>query len=80
MVTDWIRKTMPNWADKILHQIEDYHGSTLNENTFETRVHGEGEIAEQINNLIKLGKRKSFKDKISLPKLSTELCEYLKNR
>jgi len=40
--TNWIRKTMPDRADKVLHQIEDYHGGSLNDSRYGTRMRGEG--------------------------------------
>ncbi|MFB9055503.1 PA0069 family radical SAM protein [Mariniflexile ostreae] len=76
--TDWIRKTMPDRADKVLHQIEDCHGGNLNDSRYETRIHGEGKIAEHINILINLGKQKYFKDK-KMPKLNCDLHEPYKN-
>lgn len=72
--TDWIKKTMPDRADKVLHQIENCHGGSLNDSRFGTRMRGEGEIAKQINDLIKLAKLKYFKDK-SMPKLNGDLFE-----
>jgi DNA repair photolyase len=52
--TDWVKKTMPDRADKVLHQIENCHGGSLNDSRYGTRMHGQGKIAEQINNLMKL--------------------------
>jgi len=76
--TYWIKKTMPDRAEKVLHQIEDCHGGTLNESRFGKRMRGEGQIAQQINDLVKLAKLKYFKDK-AMPKLNTELYEQYKN-
>ncbi len=76
--TDWIRKTMPDRADKVLHQIESCHGGTLNESRFGVRMRGEGQIAKQINDLIKLARLKYFKGK-SMPKLNTTLHEQYKD-
>jgi len=76
--TDWIRKTMPNKADKVLHQIESCHGGTLNDSRYGHRMRGEGKIAEQIHSLIKLAKLKYFADK-KMPSLNTELHEQYKN-
>lgn len=70
--TDWIRKTLPDRADKVLHQIENCHGGNLNDSRFGQRMRGEGQIARQINDLVSLGRLKYFKDK-SMPKLSTHL-------
>jgi DNA repair photolyase len=76
--TDWIKKTMPDRADKVLHQIESCHGGHLNDSRYGTRMRGEGEIAIQINNMVKLARLKYFKDK-TMPKLNTTLHEDYKN-
>nr|WP_321229504.1 PA0069 family radical SAM protein [uncultured Psychroserpens sp.] len=76
--TDWIHKTMPDRADKVLHQIEDCHGGTLNDSRFGQRMRGEGQIAKQINDLVKLARLKYFKGKL-MPQLNTELHEVYKN-
>lgn len=76
--TDWIHKAMPDRADKVLHQIEDCHGGSLNDSRYGTRMRGEGKIAEQIHALMRLAKLKYFKNKI-MPKLNTSLHEEYKN-
>ncbi|MEO6347991.1 MAG: radical SAM protein, partial [Aquaticitalea sp.] len=76
--TDWIKKTMPDRADKVLHQIENCHGGNLNDSRFGTRMRGEGEIAKQINDLVKMAKSKYFKDK-AMPKLNIGLHDQYKN-
>ncbi|MBV7270120.1 PA0069 family radical SAM protein [Winogradskyella luteola] len=76
--TDWIRKTMPDRADKVLHQIGSCHGGTLNESRFGVRMRGEGQIAKQINDLVKLARLKYFKGK-AMPKLNTTLHEQYKD-
>lgn len=60
--TDWVRKTYPDRADKILHQIEDCHNGTLNDSRYETRMQGEGKFAEQIKDQFKLARRLYLKD------------------
>ena len=75
--SDWIHKTMPDRAEKVLHQIESCHGGTLNDSRYSTRMRGEGKIAEQINTLVKLGRHKYFKDKV-MPKLNVDLHEQFK--
>jgi DNA repair photolyase len=77
LFTDWIKKTMPDRADKVLHQIENCHGGTLNESRFGTRMRGEGQIAKQINDLMNLAKLKYFKNR-KPTKLNTELHEQYK--
>jgi len=75
--TDWIKKTMPDRADKVLHQIQSCHNGTLNDSRFGIRSRGEGKIATQIHDLIRLAKHTYFKDR-SFPKLNTELHEQYK--
>ncbi|WP_400075960.1 PA0069 family radical SAM protein [Winogradskyella sp. R77965] len=75
--TDWIKKTMPDRADKVLHQIENCHGGTLNESRYGVRMRGEGQIAKQINDLVTLARLKYFKDK-AMPILNRELHEQYK--
>lgn len=76
--TDWIKKTLPDRADKVLHQIESCHGGTLNDSRFGIRTRGEGKIATQIYDLVRLAKHTYFKDK-TFPKLNTELHEQYKD-
>ncbi len=75
--TDWIKKTLPDKADKVLHQIEACHNGTLNDSRFGIRSRGEGKIATQIHDLVRLAKHTYFKDK-TFPKLNTELHEQYK--
>jgi DNA repair photolyase len=75
--TDWIKKTMPDRAEKVLHQIESCHGGKLNDSRFGQRMKGEGQIAKQIYDLVKLAKQKYFKDSKS-SKLNFELHEQYK--
>jgi DNA repair photolyase len=76
--TDWIRKTMPDKAEKVLHQIASCHGGTLSDNRFGHRMRGEGKIAEQLHSLMRLAKLKYFKDK-TYPRLNTTLHEQYKS-
>ena len=75
--SDWIHKTMPDRADKVLHQIESCHGGSLNDSRYGTRMRGEGKIAEQINMLVRLARKKYFKNKV-MPKLNCDLHESYK--
>ncbi|WP_250433757.1 PA0069 family radical SAM protein [Hanstruepera flava] len=76
--TEWIKKALPDRADKVIHQIENCHGGTLNDSRYGTRMRGEGQIAKQINDLIKLARQKYFKDK-EMPRLNTQLHEAYKD-
>jgi len=77
LFTDWIKKTMPDRSEKVLHQIESCHGGKLNDSRFGQRMKGEGQIAKQIYDLVKLAKQKYFKDR-KPSKLNFELHEQYK--
>ncbi len=76
--TEWIKKTMPDRAEKVLHQIQECHGGTLNDSRFGIRTRGEGKIAEQIHHLFHLARQKYFKNK-KMPPLNVMLHEQYKN-
>ena len=76
--TDWIKKKMPDRADKVLHQIESCHNGKLNDSRYKTRMRGEGKIAEQISDLMKLARLKYFKNK-RMPSLNVDLHEAYKS-
>ena len=76
--TDWIHKTLPDSAKKVLRQIEACHGGNLNDSRFGIRSRGEGKIATQIHDLVRLAKHMYFKDKV-FPKLNHDLHLPFKN-
>lgn len=69
--TDWIRKQYPDRAEKVLNQIKDAHGGSLNDSRFATRMKGEGNYAKTIAQLFKSSKERYLKGRVFLP-LSTE--------
>lgn len=76
--TDWIQKTLPDKADKVLNQIKDCHGGQLNDSRYGKRMRGEGHIAKQIHDLMRLARLKYFKDK-KMPPLNRDLHEQYKD-
>jgi DNA repair photolyase len=60
---DWIRKTMPDRADRVLHRIRDVHGGHLHDFRPVTRMRGEGKIADIINAQFRVAKEKYLKDR-----------------
>ncbi|MBC9795463.1 PA0069 family radical SAM protein [Sinomicrobium weinanense] len=76
--TDWIQKTMPDRAEKVLHQIEDCHGGNLNDSRYGKRMTGEGKIAAQIHSMFRIARLKYFADKC-YPHLNTSLHESYKD-
>lgn len=61
--TDWIHKSFPDRAEKVLSLIAQCHGGTINDSRWGLRMKGDGEVAESIGNLFKLSVKKYFKEK-----------------
>ena len=76
--SDWLQKTMPDRADRILHQIAACHGGNLNDSQYGRRMGGDGKIAEQIHETFAVARNKYLKGK-SIPPLDTSLFLELKN-
>jgi DNA repair photolyase len=76
--TDWIRKALPDLADKVLHQIAACHGGSLNDSRFGVRNRGEGQFAMQIHTMVKIAKQSYFKGR-TFPQLNHELHAQYKN-
>ncbi len=74
---DWVKKTLPDRADKVLHQIQACHAGTLNDSRFGRRSRGEGQVAAQIHQMMALARQKYFKSKERKP-LNTTLHEQYK--
>lgn len=77
--SDWIKKTLPDRAEKVLHQIQECHGGTLNDSRFGLRSRGEGKIATQIHDLVRLARHTYFRDKPPFPQLNKDLHQQYKN-
>lgn len=63
---DWAHKTIPDKADRILNQISETHGGTLNDSSFKTRMRGQGVIAKHVKHTMTLAKKKYLKDRTTL--------------
>ena len=70
--SDWIHKAMPDRAEKVLNQIKECHGGTLNDSRWDSRMRGEGEFAQMIRSQINLARRKFFSGR-EFPELNTTL-------
>jgi DNA repair photolyase len=58
--SDWIYKAFPGCAEKVLSQVKELHGGTLNDSRFGTRMKGEGNWSVTINQLFQLTREKYF--------------------
>ncbi len=57
---DWIRKSYPDKADKVLNQVAEVHGGKLGSSRFGDRMRGQGKMAESIHDLFKISKHRFF--------------------
>lgn len=55
---DWVRRTFPDRAGKIINRIKDTRKGAMSDARFGSRMSGEGSIAEVINTLFKVNARK----------------------
>ncbi|HSJ12385.1 MAG TPA: PA0069 family radical SAM protein [Gillisia sp.] len=76
--TDWIRKTMPDRAEKVLHQIAECHGGNLNDSQFGRRMKGEGNIAEQVAQQFTIARKKYLSGR-AVPVLNCDLHRQYKD-
>ena len=74
----WIRKTMPDRAEKVLHQIAECHNGNLNDSRFGTRMKGEGNIADQVAQQFAIGRKKYLSGR-DRPTLNCDLHEQHKD-
>lgn len=74
---DWLRKTMPDRAEKVLHKIREAHGGNLYDHRSGVRMRGEGKIAEIIRDQFRLAKAKFFAGR-QMPKFNLDLHEGFK--
>jgi len=70
--TDWVKKTMPDRANKILNQTKQVHGGDLQDKKFGRRMRGEGVLSDSIKAQIQIARKKYFQER-ELPALRTDL-------
>jgi DNA repair photolyase len=72
--TDWIHKTFPDRAEKVLGLIKSCHGSKLSDSRFGTRMRGEGKVAEAIRQMHAIAKNK-FMPGREMPEYDTTIFQ-----
>lgn len=72
LFTDWIRKTFPASADKVLNQVADCHGGKVGDSRFVKRMRGEGPIAGVIKQLFQTAVNKYMPQR-GMPAFDLEL-------
>jgi len=72
LFTDWIIKTFPNKADKVLNMIRSCHDGNLNDSEFGRRINGEGKVAESIHQLFNMACNR-FLDGRDMPAFNFDL-------
>lgn len=74
---NWIRKAMPDRAEKVLSQIRACHGGTLSDSRFGIRNKGEGPLARHIHKVAAICKKRYFPGR-EFPALNTALHQEYK--
>ena len=74
---DWIRKSMPDRADKVLNAIKSCHGGELNSREWGTRMTGKGNVANIIKEQFRIAHQLYLKD-ASRPPYNLELHQDFK--
>lgn len=64
---DWLRKNFPDRFDKVWNQISELHGGNVNDSVFGRRMAGDGTIANAIQQLYRVAKKKYFTGKGMTP-------------
>lgn len=75
---DWIRKNLPDRADRVLNRIRDCHSGNLSDHRFGVRMKGEGKIAEMVAQQMQLARKLYFADR-KMPDYNLELFHQMKN-
>lgn len=64
--TDWLEKNYPDRMDKVLHLLRDLRGGALNDSRFGTRMKGEGNYAEFLQQQKQVATNRYFKEQIQI--------------
>jgi len=64
---NWIYQALPDKADRVLAQIKNAHGGTLNDSRFGVRMRGEGKFIESLHQMFKIAHKKYFSHKTIPP-------------
>ncbi len=75
---DWIRKNLPDRADRVLNRIRDCHGGNLSDSRFGVRMRGEGKVAEMVAQQVELARKLYFAGR-KMPEYNLELFHRMKN-
>lgn len=61
---DWLQKNFPDRYQKVMHQVAEMHGGTINDSQFGRRMRGEGPIAGMIQQLFRHSCNKYFQGRV----------------
>lgn len=76
---DWLQRSIPERAPKILSRIREVRSGKLNDSTFGKRMKGDGQVAEAIKHLFQTSYKRQFGEPLKL-KLASEHFRRLKDR
>jgi len=70
--TDWIHKSFPDRAEKVLNLIKSCHDGQLNDSNFGRRMSGDGHVAESIHQMFKMACNRFLGDR-DMPEFNYDL-------
>ncbi|NND34480.1 MAG: PA0069 family radical SAM protein [Saprospiraceae bacterium] len=76
--SDWLERSLPDRKEKVLNKIASCHGGKVGDSRFNTRMKGEGKIAQVIRDQFKLAVNK-YMPGDTRPALNTDLYERYRN-
>lgn len=62
--SDWIHKSYPDRAEKVLNLIAACHGGNLNDSRWGSRMRGDGKVAESIHQLFQISRNRFLKNRV----------------
>ncbi len=75
---DWLRKNLPDRADRVLNNIRQTHSGNLHDHRSGTRMRGEGPVADIIREQFRLARHRFFASR-QMPPYNLDLHEQYKN-
>jgi DNA repair photolyase len=67
LFTEWIQRSFPDAAEKVLNAIRETHGGKLGDSRFGIRMRGQGPTADAIRQLFRLAKSRYFSGRFVPP-------------
>ncbi|MBK7752132.1 MAG: PA0069 family radical SAM protein [Flavobacteriales bacterium] len=71
---NWVHEHFPDRASKVIAQVSEMHGGTMNDSHFGRRMKGEGEFARSVHQLFRVSHDRAFRGR-TMPAMNTQLFQ-----